>query len=117
MTLLVVGNHQVINVSEIPWETLNEGVMLVKCVDGGVFDLRHRLTVHTRTHGIPLYIVFALPPVSVVPSELLMGFGLRVSKEVILYDQCITALEVEKEDQVQRDSGGLSEIGSSEQSG
>jgi len=100
MTLLVVGNHQVIDVNGIPWNTLNEGVMLVKCVDGGVFDLRHRLTVHTRTYGIPLYIVFALPPVSVVPPELLMGFGLRVSKEVILYDQCVVTLEVGKENQI-----------------
>jgi hypothetical protein len=114
MTLLVVGNHQVINVSEIPWETLNEGVMLVKCVEGGVFDIRHRLTVHTRTYGIPLYIVFALPPVSVVPSELLMGFGLTMSKEVMLYDQCIVALEVEEKDQVQGDSGGVPQIENSE---
>jgi len=107
MTLLVVGNHQVIDVNGIPWDTLNEGVMLVKCVDGGLFDLRHRLMVHTRTYGIPLYIVFALPSVSVIPPELLLGFGLRVSKEVILYDQCITTLEVEKEGEVKTDSGGL----------
>jgi hypothetical protein len=100
MTLLVVGNHQVIDVNMIPWKQL-DGVMLVKCVEGGLFDLRHRLSVHTRTHGIPLHITFALPPVSVVPSELLMGFGLTISKEVILYDQCIVALEVAKEDQVQ----------------
>lgn len=108
MTLLVVGNHQVINVTKVPWDTLDEGVMLVKCVNGGVFDLRYQLTQHTQTYGVPLYVVFALPPVSVVPSELLMGFGLRVSKEVILYDQCIDSVELDKKDEVQGDSGELS---------
>lgn len=106
MTLLVVGNHQVIDVNVIPWKDL-EGIMLVKCVEGGVFELRHTLTVHTRTHGIPLYIVFALPSVSVVPPELLIGFGLRESDEVILYDQCGATLGVVKEDKVQRDSTNI----------
>ena len=103
MTLLVVGNHQVIDVNKIPWKDI-QGVMLVRCVEGGIFDLRHRLSIHTRTYGIPLHIVFALPPVSVVPPELLIGFGLRESEEVILYDQCVNPVECNKEDKVQTDS-------------
>lgn len=107
MTLLVVGNHQVIDVTKIPWKML-DGVMLVRCVQGGVFDLRHRLTVHARVYGIPLHIVFALPPDEVVPPELLRGFGLRISSEVVLYEQCIdTLLESGTKDEVQNHSGGL----------
>lgn len=87
MTLLVVGNHQAIDPKLIPWEQVDE-VMMVHCVEGGTFELKHQLQVYCRYHMIPLHIVFAVPPVEVVPDQLLMGFGLRQSKEVILYGQC-----------------------------
>jgi hypothetical protein len=95
MTLLVVGNHQVIDVRKIHWEIL-DGVMLVHCVKGGVFELKHSLEVHTRTYGIPLYITFALPPVKdVVPLELLIGFGRTKDEDVILYGQCDNSVHSE----------------------
>ena len=85
MTLLVVGNHQSVDVTLIPFDKI-DGVLLVHCVEGGVFELKHKLQVQCRIHNIPLKVMFAIPPVDVVPVELLMGFGLTRSTEVILYD-------------------------------
>jgi hypothetical protein len=101
MTLLVVGNHQAVDPKLIPWERVDE-VMMVHCVEGGTFELKHLLQVHCRVHMIPLHIVFAIPPVGDVSTELLMGFGLRMSKEVILYGQCCDTLHprVDEESEV-----------------
>jgi len=85
--LLVVGNHQTVDVNLIPWEQLS-GVMMVHCVEGGVFEMKHKLQVQCRIYNIPLYITFAVPPIENVPEQLLLGFGLTVSKEVMLYGQC-----------------------------
>ena len=91
MTLLVVGNHQPVDVQKIPWDKISEGVMLVRCVPGGTFDLKHRLEVFTTAHNLPLYIYFSIPPVEEgnPTDELLLGFGSLKSTEVILYDECV----------------------------
>jgi hypothetical protein len=103
MTLLVVGNHQTIDVQKIPWDKITEGVMFVRTVFGGTFDLKHRLEVFTNARHIPLYICFVIPPVEDVepPDELLRGFGLIKSSEVILYDECIGTLQSEQSTQDQ----------------
>lgn len=85
MTLLVVGNHQGVDITRIPFDQI-DGILLVHCVQGGVFELKHKLQVQCRIHNIPLEVMFAIPPVDVVPVELLRGFGLTKSSEVILYD-------------------------------
>lgn len=94
MTLLVVGNHQAFDPKLIPWERLDE-VMMVHCVEGGTFELKHQLQVYCRIHMLPLHIVFAVPPVGDVSDELLKGFGLRMSKEVMLYGQCCDTMHSE----------------------
>lgn len=112
MTLLVVGNHQVIELDRIPWVGF-EAVMLVHCVPGGIFDLKHRLQVHSRAHGIPLFVVFAIPPIEdTIPDELLIGFGKTKSQEVVLYAECVNSYQSgdAQEGQIQDDCGGVCEI-------
>lgn len=105
MTLLVVGNYQAVDVERIPWTTL-EAVTLIHVVKGSVIDIKNILRAKCREYGIPLYVQFAVPPLDywtdpvVVPTELLRGFGLHLSGEVILYDECINAVAAATPNQV-----------------
>jgi len=86
--LLVVSNYQDIREQEIPWAKYSQ-VLLVHCVEGGVFELKRKLKTQALIHHIPLHIMFIIPPVEIVPPELLLGCGLTISKEVELYGQQI----------------------------
>jgi hypothetical protein len=116
MTLLVVGNHQNIELDKIDWDVL-EAVMLVHCVPGGIFDLKHRLQVHSRAHGIPLFVTFAIPPIEEIPpnipDELLVGFGKTKSQEVVLYAECVNSYKSgdTQTGEIKDDSGGVPKDG------
>lgn len=99
MVLLVVGNYQTVDFSKVPWAEL-DGIVWVHCTKNSDLNLKYQLKVRCREHGIPLYLQFAVPPLEIIPTELLKGFGLRISKEVMLYEECINTDHVTKTDQI-----------------
>lgn len=99
MVLLVVGNYQTVDFSKLPWTEL-DGIMWVYCTKNSDLNLKYQLKVRCREYGIPLYLQFAIPPLEIIPTELLKGFGLRISKEVMLYEECINTDNVAKTNQI-----------------
>lgn len=102
MVLLVVGNYQAVKFDRIPWSALT-GVLWVHCRQDSTPDLKYQLKIQCREHGIPLDIQFAIPPsepTEAVPTELLRGFGLRIDREVILYDERFTPFQAATPNQV-----------------
>ena len=65
---------------------------MVHAVQGGTFDLKNQIRRNTLAAKIPLVIMFIIPPVESVPSQLLLGCGLTRSREVTVYGECDSTL-------------------------
>jgi len=105
MVLLVVGNYQTVQFERLPWTELT-GVLWIHCRQDSTTDLKYKLKVQCREHGIPLDIQFAVPPsesTEAIPRELLIGFGLRLSREVILYDELVNTIQAATPNQITKD--------------
>lgn len=96
MLLVVANNEPVDDLTIIPWDKL-EGVMIVNVSMRSHRDLKMRLRDQCRLFFIPLVVRFAVPQLEAAPPrELLIGNGLTISHEVVLYGDLVTEQQAAK---------------------
>jgi hypothetical protein len=109
MLLVVADSELVGDLNQVPWERL-EGVMIVNTGMKYHYGTKERLKVMCRKHFIPLTVRFCIPEFEAPPPrELLLGNGLIVSNEVILYGDIIRQHSGAENNQ-QTDHRGVQEV-------